>query len=399
MRGSSGLPTSIVTTSNSNSPFRVYILLTVLCIFISFGYVFIVYSVIFSSSTSSIQPSVVLQLKNQADHLQQQLVQREEELQRLKKTLLRTISPTLQPTSLSVETSLSRPGVIILGMHRSGTSVLGGLVNKLGLKTGGPLIQAAEDNAKGFFERIDVVLQNDYIMQRQQVHYSHNTYKYDALKGLQEILTQGLTSQFFKEGSRGLTFLNNKENYPWMLKDPRLCITFRTWLPLLKFIPAILFTYRHPLDVALSMHKREFERFEVNKGLRLWYIYNKRAIQQSQDLCRVVTSHHKLMLQPKIEMQRIYSELKNRCNVPVPHQLTDAEINDFIDIKLQHGKNTLADQSCLKDVTSLMPPSTWPTTDAGHIKLYREVMRVYCAMETGSAYNYDFVWDEDIKDN
>ena len=42
-------------------------------------------------------------------------------------------------------------------MHRSGTSVLGGLINKMGLKTGGPLIAPAEDNEKGFFERIDVV--------------------------------------------------------------------------------------------------------------------------------------------------------------------------------------------------------------------------------------------------
>ena len=72
----------------------------------------------------------------------------------------------------------------VLGMHRSGTSVLGGLINKMGLKTGGPLIAAAEDNEKGFFERIDVVLQNDYIMKNQGVHYSFNTYKFDALKVL-----------------------------------------------------------------------------------------------------------------------------------------------------------------------------------------------------------------------
>ena len=57
-------------------------------------------------------------------------------------------------------------------MHRSGTSLLGGLMNAMGLKTGGPLIGAAGDNAKGFFERIDVVLQNDYIMKKQGIHYS-----------------------------------------------------------------------------------------------------------------------------------------------------------------------------------------------------------------------------------
>jgi hypothetical protein len=32
---------------------------------------------------------------------------------------------------------------------------------------------------------------------------------------------------FFNEGRRALTFLNNKRNYPWMLKDPRLCVTIR----------------------------------------------------------------------------------------------------------------------------------------------------------------------------
>jgi hypothetical protein len=60
---------------------------------------------------------------------------------------------------------------IHLHMHpnRSGTSVIGGLLSQMGLKTGGPLIGAAADNAKGFFERIDVVLQNDYLMRNQKV--------------------------------------------------------------------------------------------------------------------------------------------------------------------------------------------------------------------------------------
>merc|ERR1712084_132883 len=47
-------------------------------------------------------------------------------------------------------------GVIVLGMHRSGTSMLSGLLVKgLGYKTGGPLISQRFDNKKGFFERID----------------------------------------------------------------------------------------------------------------------------------------------------------------------------------------------------------------------------------------------------
>ena len=65
--------------------------------------------------------------------------------------------------------------------------------------TGGPLIQAAEDNAKGFFERVDVVLQNDYIMRKQKVHYAMNTHKYNAFQGLKDVLAD-MTGSFFDEG-------------------------------------------------------------------------------------------------------------------------------------------------------------------------------------------------------
>jgi hypothetical protein len=213
-----------------------------------------------------------------------------------------------------------RPGVIILGMHRSGTSVIGGLANKMGLNTGGPLIAPAEDNKKGFFERIDVVLQNDELMKHQSVHYAWHTAKYDALKGLQDVLMH--RGEIFREGERGLNFLNNAANYPWMLKDPRLCITLRTWLPLLNFIPAVLFTYRHPFDVALSMHKRTTENFKISKVLKMWYVYNKRAIEQSNDLCRVVSTHRLMMTQPNVELKRIYEEL-HECGVAVPHEVAE----------------------------------------------------------------------------
>jgi hypothetical protein len=228
-------------------------------------------------------------------------------------------------------------------------------MNKMGLKTGGPLIQPANDNAKGFFERLDVVLQNDFLMKKQVVHYAFNTNKYDTKQGLKDILTEPEGSNFFNEGRRGLVFLNDPNNYPWMLKDPRLCITMRTWLPLLNFIPAILFIYRHPFDVGLSMNKRETEHFPIAKALKLWYIYNKKAITKSHDLCRVIASHRVIMSSPQNEFDRVFNELNN-CGVNIPGKLDIKDINDFIDIKLQHGRNGLLDTSCDKDTSTLLPP-------------------------------------------
>ena len=292
------------------------------------------------------------------------------------------------------------PGVIILGMHRSGTSIVGGLMNKMGLSTGGPLIPPNFDNEKGFFERIDVVLQNDEIMRKQNTYYSYRTYSYDSLQGIKSILTE--TGKFFNEGKRALAFLNNPINFPWMLKDPRLCITLRTWLPFLSSIPSILFTYRNPMDVALSMNTRETEHFPIARGLKLWYIYNKRAIQQTQDLCRVVTSHKKMMSQPSIELQRIYFELKEKCRVPVPHEVSQEDINDFIDVNLQHGRTSLLDTYCADpstDFQSLSPPEDkWKTDDPKHLQLYRSCVKLYCDLESFEAYENGYQFDESIRD-
>ena len=236
-----------------------------------------------------------------------------------------------------------------------GTSVVGGLMSKMGLKTGGPLLEAASDNEKGFFERVDVVLQNDIIMGQQNVYYSYRTSRFNYLQGIKDILNNRDNSKYFNEGRRALNFLNDELSYPWMLKDPRLCITLKTWIPFLNFIPSILFIYRHPYDVALSMHNRETEHFKMGKGMKLWYIYNKKAILSSSDLCRVVGSHRNIMKSPKIEFDRIYDEL-NLCGLKIPHKVKSSDVNDFIDAKLQHGKNGKIDDSCSKDLSMITPP-------------------------------------------
>ena len=72
---------------------------------------------------------------------------------------------------------------------------------------------------------------------------------------------------------------------------------------------------------------------------------------------------------------RIYDQL-HLCGVQVPHKLSATDISSFIDVKLQHGHATLVDTSCEHDISGLMPPETWSTTDPEHIRIYREVGHV-----------------------
>jgi hypothetical protein len=331
---------------------------------------------------------------------------------------------------------LRRPGIQLLGMHRSGTSVLSGLLHGMGFRIGGPLVQAAKDNEKGFFERLDIVLQNDQFLFSQNITYYKNTHSYSHHISL-GLYDEMKDSEWFRFGRSALKFLNyrgdkddvlktkNIDYAPYLAKDPRLCITLNTWLSLVNSaqhgqrnsdsfqLPAAVFIYRHPLDVASSLVRREVLISSMGMALRLWYIYNLNAIQQSYDLCRVIVSHNELLSHPQREMDRIHDELILNCGVGVKRQVPQQFVAGFVDEKLLHSRVTGTDRSC--DVISahktllksnfnagkinLIPnPQVWDTSDPSDIAVYRSCILLYCAIEDKSAFSPGFAWDYSIRD-
>src|SRR5215469_4551353 len=54
--------------------------------------------------------------------------------------------------------------IIVLGMHRSGTSALAGMLHHLGVALGDDLMPATADNPRGYWEHRDIVAINDRLM-------------------------------------------------------------------------------------------------------------------------------------------------------------------------------------------------------------------------------------------
>ena len=322
-------------------------------------------------------------------------------------SLLEQEAPNVQDTDIKgihdhtpsiIDPSNHLKGVVVLGMHRSGTSLLTGLLTKTGLDVGPSqfLIQPSFDNKLGFFERVDLVLQDDWLMRNQNIDYAHKTSMYDAKQGLKDALDamfakDAPSQKFFKEGTRTLAFLNSFKakglNTPWMLKDPRLCITLKTWLPLLPSLPAIIFSHRHPLSVAESLHVRE--HFPLGHGLKMWISYNRAAIRNMDGLCVVKTSNKQLMKEGKKEMDRVVEMLGTKCGVSVPHLIDQKDVDAFIDPSLQHGstQNDQEDECSNVDLKeSQRQKLQTPQVQA----IYDEAIRFYCAIEDGSAFKEDF---------
>ncbi|MEM8770361.1 MAG: sulfotransferase [Pseudomonadota bacterium] len=151
--------------------------------------------------------------------------------------------------------------VIILGMHRSGTSCLTGSLEEAGLFLG-EVNQKSRCNAKGTRENIAFMHVNDAVLKA-------NDARWDAPPdGLPEWRSQDVSARDeLIDGYAGA--------HSWGFKDPRTLLTFPRWreaLPQAHLIASI----RDPMAVAQSLNKRN--DFPLEKGLALWRSYNERLL-------------------------------------------------------------------------------------------------------------------------
>ena len=106
--------------------------------------------------------------------------------------------------------------LIILGMHRSGTSVLARLLNMMGAYFGpeGISTGANQENPKGFWERQDVRRLNDYVLHSVGCDWNKVS-DFDIKEVSEEV-----RNKFKIEASK--IILEVDAHRPWMLKEPRV---------------------------------------------------------------------------------------------------------------------------------------------------------------------------------
>jgi hypothetical protein len=232
------------------------------------------------------------------------------------------------------------------------------------------------------------------------MNWAANVINYDWRKALEDKESGAVT---FKYGTSGLNWLNDPSHVPWLQKDPRMCITLKTWLQLLKNEPAAVFTYRHPLEVAKSLKSRE-QGFSIEQGLRLWIVYNMRAIQNSKGLCIVKSSNTKVFANPLKEVERIREELSLKCGVvDPPRVITQDDIDKFVDPNLQHenkkrgnleeGRKLLFNYNDGKcKVYEYISELESGFAKEREKELYQWAMKIYCDFESGKAYEDGYEW-------
>lgn len=183
-----------------------------------------------------------------------------------------------------------------------------------------------------------------------------------------------------------------------------MCITLPTWINMFDSEPAVVFTFRHPMEVAISLHKRDPE-MSLERGLKLWIEYNVLAVKNSANLCVVPTSNDIILSNPIREAMRISSVLSARCNVVAPPQRIPSKtvVDAFIDQSLQHNAqySSLREGKVLRDFgggcTAREYQSDHPRGSTNQLReeeLYFDAMRLFCDFRNGEAFRQGYSWPQ-----
>jgi hypothetical protein len=204
--------------------------------------------------------------------------------------------------------------VVILGMHRSGTSVVTKVVNLLGLQLcREDDVYSAPDNPTGHWESASLVGFNDRLI--------------DLLGGkpaAPPMLDDGWQRNPEVAGLRQearAVFMRAHPVTPWVWKDPRTCLTLPFWRSVWESPPVAVFVHREPLEVWLSLRRRD--GFGKAHSIALWERYVRTGLRAADGLPLVTVRFRKLMTDPVAAVLELAAQLA-RLGVPAPGDASEA---------------------------------------------------------------------------
>jgi len=194
---------------------------------------------------------------------------------------------------------MQRHLLVVLGMHRSGTSALTGALAKLGALPGTQLMPSTADNAGGYWECAPVVRLNDELLKRLGARWDSVAPPPAGWLALSPV-------EALHPEAAGIARTQFGDAKFAVLKDPRLCRLLPFWLPAFSaagFTVSCALMVRRPMEVAASLARRD--QFAPEKSLALWYSHLVEAERDSRGLARATICYDALLADAGGELSRV----------------------------------------------------------------------------------------------
>ena len=223
---------------------------------------------------------------------------------------------------------MSKKLLIILGMHRSGTSLLAGSCRLLGADLGDRMMAAGQDNVMGFWEHDEIVRIHDEILERL-------SYSWDDVRALPDKWWTYQVIQPQRQSLLAVLLRDFGQTELACVKDPRLCRLLPLWQELLKELgwePCYMIATREPAEIIASLKARNHFTAEKSALLTLRYLLD--AEVSSRGGPRAIVNYTALLKDWKGVIKPAWTKLG--LTWPADEMSIDAESARFVHKELRH---------------------------------------------------------------
>lgn len=240
-------------------------------------------------------------------------------------------------------TPSSRELVVVLGMHRSGTSSVTHGLEALGVALGDDLMPPSPDNPLGYFEDLAVLEINEGVLGALGLRWYDLPLIPDAqwhatpLRALQreaEALLEARLARFPR----------------WGFKDPRTLRVLPFWNGVFEHMglaPRYLVSHRNPLSIVRSHQQRD--AMEPNWAHLLWLVYLLPHLELIAPHRHVVVDYDRLLTDPRGQLRRV----AERLDLTPDAAAIDVYAEGFLSNSLRHTAATLEDLAASPDTDGL----------------------------------------------
>jgi hypothetical protein len=230
--------------------------------------------------------------------------------------------------------------IVVLGMHRSGTSALTKGLEALGVHLGSDLMPPSPGNPKGYWEDLGFYDLNEALLKAIALTW-------DGLGVVEPETLQRLSKDALFDRAVALVRDRLGERALVGVKDPRFCLLLPFWEKVfatagvsVSYIAAI----RNPLSVAESLAQRN--GMPKTQALWLWILHNHHIVANTAGVPPLVVDYDELLENPARQLTRVARFL----NLPVDQEILAGFSSGFLDSSLRHtryaSEEIAADPAC-----------------------------------------------------
>lgn len=194
--------------------------------------------------------------------------------------------------------------LLVLGMHRSGTSAVTRALNLLGASLPADLVEANPTNQLGHWEPRRLMQLNNHIL-------AHAGRRWDDWRPLDLAKIKAEELEAFRSEARQIIEEDFADLHLFALKEPRVTLLAGFYADILRSMNVdvrYIVTNRNPLAICQSLASRN--RMTVSQGSLLWLRYSLAAERQTRGLARAFVSYEDIVSDWLPPFRAIESRLK-----------------------------------------------------------------------------------------